>query len=397
MNQTPDLGGAEGKIDLIEIGIEGPGLGISLERLDSERQRLQGNGLLRAQQPGGLRCLVPATVGGRLCGGLDADLHFKPTGELLGIGSNSSLSGNGIRFLRAHAGEGHSGPPGLDGGMNVIGPTDDLGPRAWALQHAIFSEMIDGALEVIRRLAGRSGALPGRAWVKKVEIAHDMLVTDAPAAAKLLAIAPPPTTTSVGTGRYQRPLSTSTADGRLTAVQYRSGREGLVDKVYAKREELLRLEVACRNRVGVRALCGGLDAPLETAAILALIDQAREAALPRLAMLKAHVSDVLAAFAPPSALIGAMAPLAQLLRPEPTRSRGRPSAADTPHQAGAVIDSLLLHGMARVPNAKLGSPLRDALEKMVSSGALARTHERKIAYTISPALGRALASLRQES
>ena len=316
-------------------------------------------------------------VSGRLC--------VSHSGGAATIAGKSHIVLNLMRGLRAVVAD--PCPRASDGDDNLIGECGDhrelLG---WQLRTAGL--VVAALLCIIADAAGVDVALlRGRVWVQQAEVCRDRGQPGAEALISRLSRVPIPGTRSdrrrVGNG-----LCVSWTDGTGDRIER---------KLYAKRRDLFRAEVAVRNRPGVRSMVsranGAASEGLEPAGVAAELAAVARAAVPYLEEIERFVASAdcvdRSGSEDGAALVVALAPLALLASLAPPGAPGRPRGECTVALAKRAVGRLLDEGSFDARGLHSADAVLIALQRLAAAGVLeAGTRHRRV-FTVAPRFERA--------
>ena len=167
---------------------------------------------------------------------------------------NSSIRLNGLHMLRADLGAADSGDPGLDGGVNVIGPFHGRGGHLFRRQMELVQQAIDRVGEVLRAAARYEKSLRYvDLRIRRAEACCDRNVPDARQITRYLKRV-------MLSGRRERRIDLYRLGAgedvvkRSTVSHWIRSPLSPKAKAYAKRSDLLRAEITCPNRNSIRGL-----------------------------------------------------------------------------------------------------------------------------------------------
>lgn len=327
-----------------------------------------------------------ATIGGRI------DLVASKAGTLH-VRRTSTLLPDPMRALRSMLSS--PLPLALGGEDNLAAPYEpgayrDLLP----LQLRAVADAVDAFVGALAKAAGvNADQLRGRVWVQQAEFCRDY----------------PYEENGVGTAEAyvrrlrDRPIRARSEGGRFFAKQegnrlsvyWRDGGQTSPErKTYAKRSDIVRVEVSLRDRPTVAALLRRLGAP---AARPSLRGSGVEVELVHLAhgaeALLNEAVDVLneALVAVPRAgadFLLAFAPLLRLASPPPKKAgaAGRPRGRDVEPLALLALERLLAEGKFDMRGQHQTHPVLLALKEMRTAGALAAATRQPRLFTVAPEL-----------
>ena len=306
-----------------------------------------------------------AEVRGRLYLAVTRSGHLRLT-------SRSDVAFNLMRPLRAVVPR--PGPAGLDGHDNVLGPSGPEWPALLGLQLDHTARIIDSVLSVLSEAAGcPRSRMAGHLLVRWVEVLRDLHQPDAEAAVRGLRRMGNPAAAWTGERTFA-----DRAGGRVSVAFRERAAHAPEVKCYAKRRDLLRLEVAARQRRSVRALlarrlASQMRSGLDGADASRMLADCARAAAPMLDRMEAALSRAEAA-APASAagLVLGFAPLVRLAAPErrAAGAGGRPAGDDLRDRARRAIDDLVEFGSFDAAGLGTRDALLLALREMADAGAL---------------------------
>ncbi|PWC42115.1 hypothetical protein [Azospirillum sp. TSO22-1] len=309
----------------------------------------------------------------------------------------SVLRGNALRSLRERLTD--VGPKGLDGNDNVVGAREGDRGRLLRLQLRDVELAFDAFLAALRSAALMPGDAPLscelRLW--SCEICRDITESDAPSLVASLRNMRPPDA-AVFRSRF---FVTSTAEeivGNLPAVTWNEGhRRGKVEsKIYAKRADLLRLEVKALDRAAVKRLLGRSDdaqivTPLSGRTIAALLARVAEAAQDRLDVMWEFRQYATTVQEDRVHFLGSLAPLLRVINP-PTGRGGRPISDETRTLAYRAIETLIQLGSFSAVSVRRDNPVRQALDEMADDaegGLVTRGGRHGSIYVVRPEYAKA--------
>lgn len=365
-------------LDAVEFGLFARFGNVPASAREELRRHLQGAAGLTGAEAGRWHLAVPVVTEGRTVGTIDAVLFVKFSGKQLVIGSGSSVRLNPLRWLRQLRGEQECGEKGLDGNDNVVGGT--IADPA-ALQEQLM--LVRTAFDALARAL--MNGLP-----EDVEVIHDELkLRSAEACVDLggpqarqnvqwLQRAALAEASSVECDIYR----TSLRDGPCPEVRWRLTATGPVNKVYQKRDELVRAEIACPDRRAVAELCGRLASTIggdEAAEQLAAFADAADPALRRLVL---HVLHASRASYSRSMLSLRLRPLRRIADCDDAGTHGTPSI-ESAAAAGSVLDDLITSGRFEATQIPKEWAVRKLLDRLCDEGVLAREGRRAI-YCLHP-------------
>jgi hypothetical protein len=353
--------------------------------------------LLRAPEPGAVlkRPLKVGPVPVRLPGGasvsLAGQLALVPSGAgRLQIRRGSTLLPDPMRALRSLLPSPLAvGPRGED---NLSAP---YSPGAYVdllpLQLRAVAEAVDtfvAALAVASRAA--SDQLLGAVRVQQAEFCRDYLYEDgAEHFVRRLRDRP-----ILGSRQESGRFFAKQRGNALTASWHEGSKNAPERKVYAKRPDLVRVEVSLRSPTMVSALRKRLRVPTAAPSLLgagvadelahlahgaeALLDEAVDVLNEALVAVPRTGADFLLAFAP----------LLRLAAPAPKKAgaAGRPRGAEVEPLANLALERLLAEGKFDMRGQAASNPVLLALKEMQAAGALAVAEGMPRLFTVAPEL-----------
>jgi hypothetical protein len=163
-------------------------------------------------------------------------------------------------------------------------------------------------------------------------------------------------------------------------------KKGAAVKTYAKRGDLLRIEVTYGEREAVNAAMGARTEEFSGDGALRLAEAIAAESLPLLDGYEEHVIAVASSTATPSTMAIALRPLIEFASQDKALGRGRPPSAKARADALAAYDQLILSGRFFGKNMDKDHPVRRVLDRLVEGSVLLHEPGRYIAYALSPAL-----------
>ncbi|WP_172704940.1 hypothetical protein [Sphingomonas sp. LH128] len=298
------------------------------------------------------------------------DLHFLPGASPLRLSARTALTINPQKWLRERlGGEDGCGPVGLDGNSNVLGARDDI------------PELLDQALDLVDEVLALSlyqldQALPeGAEWrwdsflIKAAEVCRDIKTDDAEGVVRRVQHAA--MTGAVQAVRKMYSPVCEDGNGPIT-LRWVQGKSKHELKVYAKRSDLVRIELASRHRTAVCNLGRDRARAEQPSGVRALLKQFAIDAVGEVERLDEHVRQSVTSTPDTVGLLTALLPLLNLAA---GNRRGRGPAPDLPSIEGArhAVTSLLQAGMFDARPIGRGCAARRVLEELaVGDGPLLR-------------------------
>jgi hypothetical protein len=266
----------------------------------------------------------------------------------------------------------------------------DLLPR----QLRAVAASVDALVGALARAAGAARPLRGRVWVQQAEFCRDYPYEEdgagtADAYIRRLRDRP------IRGVRSERARFFAEQEGNRLTVSWRDGGKSSPErKAYAKRPDIVRVEVALRDRDAVAALLKRRGAPLGkpglrgdgVAAELAVLARGAEELLDEAV---ASLDEGLVA-APRNgvAFVLAFAPLLRLVSPPPRApgAAGRPRGGGVEPLARLALERLLAEGKFDMRGQPPSNPVLLALREMQAAGALAAGARQPRLFTVAPEL-----------
>lgn len=377
-------------LDSIRLGMSGAIMASSPVtvadlRLTAERKGLD---VSTFGNPNRLQISIPIDEedGARL-GEAVLDLRFQPGSSPLRLSEQTTLTTNPQKWLRERLGGGEvCGPIGLDGNSNVLGLGQDI-PAL--LDQAM--DLMDEVLELV--LYGLDLILPDAVkwrwdgfWIKSAEACRDIESEDAVQAVRRAQHAAMSGAVQAVRRRYA-PVS---EDGNgLITLRWVLGKTKPELKVYAKRPDLLRVELVCRHRAAVCSLGGGRLRVEEASEVRTLLRQFAIDAVEDVDRLTAHVQKSVASTPDTVGLLTALLPLTNLAAGN-RRGRGPAPHAISIEGAKDALGGLLQAGLFDARHIRRGQAVRRVLEELtMEGGPLVRLKGRMVYYLNSAFAGSA--------
>jgi hypothetical protein len=306
------------------------------------------------------------------------DLRFQPGSSPLRLSDQTSLTINPQKWLREQlGGEEGCGPLGLDGNSNVLGARVDI-PEL--LEQAL--DLADEVLSLCLYQLDRS--LPEGAewrwngfWIKAAEACRDIETDDAVQLVRRAQHAA--MTGAVLAVRKRYTPVCEDGSGPIT-LRWVLGKTKHEFKVYAKRSDLVRVELASRHRSAVCNLAGDRPRTAEPSGVRALLKQFAIDAVGEVERLDEHVRQSVTS-TPDT--VGLLTELLLLVNLAAGNGRGRGPAPDSISIEGArhALAGLLQAGMFDARTTRRGSAVRKVLEELaVRDGPLVRQKGLMIYY-----------------
>ena len=259
------------------------------------------------------------------------------------------------------------------------------------LQLRAVAEAVDAFVAALAKAAGVTPRmLRGRVWVQHAEFCRDYLYDDgAEHFVRRLRDRP------VLGARHERGRYFADQHGNGLAVSWHEGSKNSAErKAYAKRPDLVRVEVSLRSRSAVTALLKRRNAPTagpsllgtDVAAELAHLSHGAETLLDEAVSV---LNEGLVAVPRMGAeFVLAFAPLLRLISPPPKKAGapGRSLGADVEPLARQALERLLTEGKFDMRGQHQTHPVLLALREMEAAGALAVGPRLPRLFTVAPEL-----------
>ena len=375
-------------IDKVRFGVSFDVDTYSADPLGELRQHMERRGmLLRNGEAHLVKLLVP---GASSASPILADLRFvRRDKHHLTATRGSSITLNGMRVLRADLPAPAVGDLGLNGNDNVVGVTAGRARELLARQLPLIRAQVEAVrAAIITGLPSAILPLEQRFWLKEAEVCVDHASADPHQAVRNLQRFALRGSSEVVSDLFQ---ARSSGGDRVPAVTYRDLKAGPALKIYAKREDLVRVEVACRSRDEVNHVLGRSD--LEDLGpprldftgdngVQLLLDLAR-AVEERVRRLEEHLGEAGEGGRGLVETIAVLEPLYVLAKGERDRG-GRPPEPGTVAAAKRALERLLQEGACNVAGASQRGALRRTLDALASAeGPLVKDRDRA-RYTLKP-------------
>lgn len=345
-------------------------VGHNLHRLGLVRERSMSNGGTRTWK---LRVPVPKAPGATA----DVTLVVHLAGGIARLLPRSEIVLNGMRLLRHALPDARTEAKALNGADNVIGPTEDRAEALYPVQTALIAGVVDNVATIIAGAfpegwACREERLSFRSFETCLDLPHDRPRV----ALATLAATPHPDAARWSIHHYPRTrgagISYAETLGQAPEV-----------KVYVKRDDLVRVEVAARNRETVRELGVGAVVGIGGEEASELLVSAAGHTAPIVERACRHFREASASSFDVGALAVSLLPLTALVVGDGV-ARGRPVSDATLKAAQDALGALLKAGVYRAVTLGKDNPVRRVLDTLVAAGVL-RVGERKATtYAVCP-------------
>lgn len=285
------------------------------------------------------------------------ELNLVDLGQGLKAKQNSSIEMNAMRLIRSRAGT-PAETRGLDGNDNLIGAVSksrgelfEMQLQAVEAQIILAKATIQGAIQPGRKLFRQ------RLWLREVEFCRDLPVADAVGLVRQLQRAGYPGAAFSTVDIYRAHMSQDT----VPVVRYVMGRDRSL-KIYPKTETLVRVELAVKNRAGMKAYDGDeYSSEIAGRGAVALMRRFAANAQAALDEVADHVMKVVSSDKSVADLLIGILPILQLadgLAPK----RGRPPGTDSQAAARAALEELFQRFQCSAQGQRKGTALWTALE-----------------------------------
>lgn len=389
-------------LDRVQLGFELPLPTVCTRDARRFCNRLASLGVLSGRAPSGSvlgRPLpigfsgVPLDQGGR--GQVGGRLALAcPAGTLVAT-SRSWLVLNPLRDLRTQLFQ--PGQVATDGNDNVVWEFGEEWHYLLGWQVANVTAVVDAFLASVAAAAEvEPSLLRGRVWVQQCEVCRDHGVPDAEALVREMRDHPiPGGVASIRTVARRR--------RNLVCVAWKESAKSAPErKVYAKRTDLLRLEITLRNREAVRALLAGCENAATMSddvsgasagrqladvarACAPLLDQVERVVRQRVDVRERNGIELLLGFGPLTRLA---APALRL-----PGAGGRPPDASLPERARSALVELLASGTFDAYGLGASDAVLLALRDMAAAGTLAAPLRGRRVFAVAPGLNEARLAL----
>jgi len=313
------------------------------------------------------------------------DLHVYVKGSDLVFTNRCAIHLNGMTIMRGILGHEICGGASLDGKLNVLGnqhhPRDLVDAQLDAIGVAI-SNVLE-ALEV----AFGPGFEPTKLWLKAGEACRDAPTINAISDVRVLQHSTIAGTMMRHWATYAR-TSLEEAGG-VSTLRFVSQRDAPEKKVYAKRLDKRRHEIACSTRKKIVKLTGETSDDFTVEAAQRLVLQFLRAASNRLDRLEDHSIEALEGEA---SIIDVLISLkALVLRAMGEHKSKGPRSPDAGNVAKTALDAFFSVGWFDARNLHSRVAIRKDLDSLCDpEGPLVR-HESRAIYYLKPAFARACA------
>ena len=327
------------------------------------------------------------TDGDHPAGSLRIEVHARRDGNDLIFGDRCSVSGNGMSTMRGFLGSHDCGELGYDDRDNVLGRQHRVLSPLEA-QLPIILEAVQHAMDALD--SAFPGWQPGELWLKGAEACRDLDSKDAIGDVRVVQHAALCGATERRLDLYRRIAHAEVT--RVPTIRYLELARGPEDKVYAKRNDTVRLEVSCRGRDTIASLVGRDRSSfcLEGAKVL-LLNFLHNAAA-RLDRLEQHVRAALAGEETITSLLIHLKPLIDRAAGT-VRSKGPPSGT-AEQMAKQALEALLSVGMFDAGGSHARHAIRRELEALTDVAGPLERHSSRARYYLKARFARACGALR---
>lgn len=299
----------------------------------------------------------------------------------LSANEGSFIQLNGMRLLRASLTR-DVGTRAFDGNDNLVGPTAHIAAQLLSQQLDLIEERVEHVAAVLQAaLPELMEVAEQRLWLKSVEACVDHASTDAIAAVRSLDRYPLGGTIDVRRDLYQARIEDERG---VPTVTYRRTKQGPALKVYAKRTDLVRTEVACRDRDQVAQLAGYDGCEFDGRQAAELLIRFARCAEPHVAELSNHLAS--ANRSPLSVVdaFGLLRSLYDLATGVERSGPGRPVGPKVSAAAKRALEDLLQSGRCDVRGCVANNALGKALDGLAEPGGPLTRRGRARIYVMEP-------------
>ncbi len=237
------------------------------------------------------------------------------------------------------------------------------------------------------------GWRPRQIWLKEAEACRDLPIDDAIAGVRVIQHATLWGAVRRLTDEYRR--MGSEEEGGVPTIRYIQQAIGPEDKIYAKREDVLRLEEVCSRRSAVVYLTGAQREAFDNDGVHALFLNFITQATPRLDRLEQHVREALAGEAAIASLIISLKPLID--RAAGTKKAKGPASHQASGVAARLLDALLSVGVCDVSGTHARHAIRRDLDALCANDGPLLRHQKRAIYYLKPPFARACSVIRSSS
>lgn len=323
-------------------------------------------------------------------GSAQLDLHFIKTPRGWRLGDRSCLSFNPQRCLRGHlGGDAVCGPLGFGGATNLVG-VGHSGSQAFAT----CLELAKAVVEIVQ--AELEDALPegsfewAELWLKAAEVCRDVHVENATAVVASIQHAALEGAVKVVRDAYRAEAKT---ESNVPSVRWIVNGSGPDYKLYAKRSDIVRLELACHNRDAVVSLTDRPNKECSPDWARELLEHFALCAEPKIDLLHQHLNQTLASFWSTADFLIDLGPLIDLARGE-KRARGPAPSPSSVAAGKSALEMLLAVGSFDAQGISARHAVRRTLDDLKREGVLARKGARAV-YCLRPEYARSAEAVSQ--
>lgn len=323
-------------------------------------------------------------------GAIRLELHTRSEDGDLVFGNRCAISGNGMVMLRGILGPEQCGSLSYDGKANLLGPQHH-GPDLTRLQLGTLKDAFDFVLDALSAAFGPDWQ-PGELWIRVAEACRDTATQNAITDTRVVQHSTLCGTVERRWDEYQRVgglEAQSVPTLRLITHAY-----GPEEKVYGKRDNTRRQELACPNRGSVVELTGVKRGKFCSVSACTLFLHFLNVASPRLDRLEAHVRSALESETSIIALLTAIKPLID--RACGDRKTKGPVSPEAQAVANSVVEALLSVGMFDARGIDSNHAIRRELDAMRGPDGPLDKHDRRAIYYLKPRFARACAVMRSQ-
>lgn len=323
----------------------------------------------------------------REAGNLRVDLHARREEADLVFSERCTISGNGMTMMRGDLGHTACGGLSFDGKANILG-RQHMQLEPLERQLPLLIEAFEFARDALA--TAFPGWVPEALWLKRAEACRDLPIENAIAAVRIIQHSTLCGATQRRVDEYRR-IGDEEVRG-IPAIRYIQQAVGPEDKIYAKRDHDLRLEIACRDRTAVTRLTGTERAAFNSDGVRSLYLNFLAAATPRLDRLEEHAREAMGSEISVANLIVALKPLIDRAAGE-QKPKG-PASNQGQADALRLLDALLSIGMCDAFDTHSRHAIRHDLEALCGEHGPLIRHPSRAIYNLKPKFARACGIIR---
>lgn len=316
------------------------------------------------------------------------DLHLKVVGNDVIFGNRCAIHMNGMVLLRGMIGSRDPGMVSLNGKLNVLG-SDQLASEQVEQQLESLGEALEYVSAALSAAFGEEWR-PNGLWLKVGEACRDYVSDDAISDMRIIQHATMCGTLDRRWDLYRR-VSAEDHDG-VPTLRFISHAGGPEDKIYPKRKETRRLEVACSDRRKVVKLTKERRDEFTADGLRRLTRDFLSQASCRLDRLEQHVDEVLSGAAPIESLLIGLKVLID--RAAGVQKRKGPRSANATALAQDALAGFLSIGSFDASGIHQREAIRRDLDGLCGPDGLLDKHPRRAVYYLKPKYARACGLIR---